>query len=225
MVPLLVILMIAVCLGVEAIRSRKAKTFPALEKETEPAGLVARAVERFFHPGHTWAQIQDQVVMVGIDDFAQRFMGQLDSVTLKPTGRMVQQGEALAALRHRGRELAVVAPVSGMLVETNPNIAEHADIVNASPYEKGWLAKIKPTRLGTEIRNLLTGAAAEKWREGLQAEMASWFAPKLGMVLQDGGEWVDNLSDLMTDEQWQGLARTLFPALPPDPFNDKPAKG
>ena len=166
-----------------------------------------------------------QTVMVGVDDFTQRFMGDLDTVSIKGSGSAVQQGEPLATLRHKGRELAVVAPVSGILIEANPGVKEDPGIVNASPYEEGWLAKIRPSRLETEIRNLLRGAVAERWRDGLQAQMASWFAPKLGMVLQDGGEWVDNLSDVLTDEQWHALARTLFPALPPDQSNHKLVKG
>lgn len=224
MVVFLVLLMIGVCLAIEAMRNRKAKVTPAFETARRHEASVA-GIERLFHPGHTWAQIQDaQVVLVGIDDFTQRFMGTLDAVNIRASGA-VEQGEMLAILRHKGRELAVVAPVSGVLIETNPGVAAHPGFINASPYEKGWLAKIKPSRLETEIRNLLTGAAAEKWREGLQAQMASWFAPKLGMVLQDGGEWVDNLGDIVTDEQWRDLARTLFPALPPDQFNPKPVKG
>jgi glycine cleavage system H protein len=225
MVPALVLLMIAVCLGIEVVRSRKTRASKTPETARERADAAVPTLERLFHPGHTWVQVQDaQAVMVGIDDFAQRFMGRLDSVVLK-AGVTVEQGEALAMLRHKGRELTVVAPVSGVLIEANSGIAGDPGVVNASPYERGWIARIKPSRLETEIRNLLTGAAAEKWREGLQAQMASWFAPKLGMVLQDGGEWVDNLSDLLTDEQWQELARTLFPELPPDQFNHKPVKG
>ncbi len=224
MVPLLVFLMLAVCLGIEVVRSRKTKITAIPEGARAQTIGEGRTPERLFHPGHTWAQVKDpQTVLIGIDDFAQRFMGHLDSIEVR-TG-MIQQGEALATLRHKGRELAVVAPVSGMLIESNPGVAEHPGVVNASPYEKGWLAKMKPSRLETEIRNLLTGAAAEKWRDGLQAQMACLFAPKLGMVLQDGGEWVDNLSDLLTDEQWHELARTLFPELPPDQLNHKPDKG
>jgi glycine cleavage system H protein len=226
MVLFLVLLTLVVCLCIELIRGRKAKVSPASQTVREPAPRGAGALERLFHPGHTWAQIEDaQTVMVGIDDFTQRFMGDLDSVSIKGSGVVVRQGEPLATLRHKGRELAVVAPVSGVLIEANLGVAEHPGIVNASPYEEGWLAKIQPSRLETEIRNLLRGAVAERWREGLQAQMASMFAPKLGLVLQDGGEWVDNLSDVLTDEQWQELARTLFPALSPDQSNHKPVKG
>jgi len=226
MVLFLVLLTLVAFLGIEWIRNRKAKASPASQTVRAPAPRPAVALERLFHPGHTWAEVIDvQTVMVGIDDFTQRFMGDLDTVSVKGKGAAVQQGEPLATLRHKGRELAVVAPVSGILIEANPGVAEDPGIVNNSPYEKGWLAKIRPSRLETEIRNLLRGAVAEKWRDGLQDQMASWFAPKLGMVLQDGGEWVDNLSDVLSDEQWHELARTLFPSLPPDQSNHKLVKG
>jgi len=226
MVLFLVLLTVVVCLGIDLMRTRKARLSAESRTIRDLGQGIARNFERLVHPGHTWVQIEDiRTVMVGIDDFAQRFMGNLDSVSIQGSGVMVQQGERLATLRHKGRELAVVAPVSGVLIETNLEVAKHPGIVNASPYKEGWLAKIRPSRLETEIRNLLKGVAAERWREGLQAQMASWLAPKLGMVLQDGGEWVDNLSDILTDERWQELARTLFPAVPPDQSNHKPVKG
>jgi len=226
MVLLLVVLTLLVCLGIDLIRTRRAKRASEPQPVRDKVTAAAAVLERLFHPGHTWAQIEDaRTVAVGVDDFAQRFMGNLDSVTIEASGKVVQQGERLAVLRHKGRELAVAAPVSGVLIEANPEIAQHPGIVNTSPYKEGWLAKIRPSRLETEIRNLLKGVAAERWREGLQAEMASWLAPKVGMVLQDGGEWVDNLSDVLTDEHWHELARRLFPALPPDQPNHKPDKG
>lgn len=226
MVLFLVVLTLVVCLGIDLMRTRRAKLSAEPRTVRDTGAAVAGVLERLFHPGHTWAQIEDmRTVTVGIDDFAQRFMGDLDSVSIEAGGGEVQQGERLAVLRHKGRELAVAAPVSGVLIQTNPDVAEHPGIVNASPYREGWLAKIRPSRLETEIRNLLKGVAAERWREGLQAEMGSWLAPKVGMVLQDGGEWVDNLSDVLTDEQWHELARRLFPALPPDQSNHKPDKG
>jgi glycine cleavage system H protein len=221
MVPLLVILTLAVFLGIEAIR-RRGRAVVA-EPQVKRAPGMAIVLERLFHPGHSWAQIVDaQTVTVGIDDFAQRFMGRVESVDVRQGGAVVHQGDALATLRHKGRRLTIVAPVSGVLVEANAEISARPGILNSSPYEQGWLAKIRPVRLETEIRNLLRGVAADRWREALQAQMASCFAPKLGMVLQDGGEWVDNLSDLLSDDEWEKMARTLFPLVPAE--NNKPVK-
>lgn len=217
MVVIMVLLTLAVCLGIEAFRT-KAKS--AAEPQHAAAAAPAPLIELLFHPGHSWAQVRDaQTVAVGVDDFTQRFMGSVEAVRVKERGILIQQGEALATLRHKGRELTVVAPVSGVLTETNGDVLENPRVLNESPYERGWLAQIKPSRLEVELRNLLRGAAAERWREGLQAQMASWFAPKLGMVLQDGGEWADNLSDLLTDDEWKQLARTLYPVLPTDQSN------
>jgi glycine cleavage system H protein len=221
MVLLLVILTLVVCLGIEAIRNRGKAAVTEPQVERSPG--IAATLERLFHPGHSWAQIVDaQSVTGGVDDFAQRFVGKVEVVDVLESGTRVQQGDALASLRHHGRQLTIVSPVSGVVTETNSQVSARPGIVNSSPYEQGWLAKIRPARLESEIRNLLRGAAAEGWREALQAQMASCFAPRLGMVLQDGGEWVDNLSDLLSDEEWEKLARTLFPLIPAE--NHKPMK-
>jgi glycine cleavage system H protein len=221
MVLLLVILTLAVCLGIDALRKRGKAAVVQPQAKRAPESTIV--LERLFHPGHSWAQIGDaHTVTVGIDDFAQRFMGRVESVAVRQEGAVVHQGDALATLRHKGRQLTIVAPVSGVLVEANAEISARPGILNSSPYEQGWLAKIRPVQLETEIRNLLRGAVADRWREALQAQMASCFAPKLGMVLQDGGEWVDNLSDLLSDEEWEKQARALFPLVPAD--NYKPVK-
>jgi hypothetical protein len=44
-------------------------------------------------------------------------------------------------------------------------------------------------------------------------QLVQWFAPKLGPVLQDGGEFVENLSDLVADDDWPAMKDEFYPII------------
>ncbi len=169
-------------------------------------------IARLFHPGHSWALVnQPKLVTVGIDNFAQQFIGRVESVTLPAADSLVHQGDPLITLHHRERSLTLVAPLSGMVSEVNVALAPHPEALNNAPYGTGWVAKIVPFNLAVELRNLMRGVTASLWREALKVQMVQWFAPRLGPVLQDGGQLVNNMSDLLSEEEWSKLVSEFFP--------------
>ena len=209
MVVILVVLTLIVCLTIDLIRSRKSAKGEAAATVQVPSATAI--LERYFHPGHTWAMLEGtQSATVGVDDIARGFIGTPDKVEIVPQGTSVRQGEPIVKLRRGSRTLSLVAPLSGVLLETNTSLATRPALLRDSPYDKGWLAKIAPANLALELHNLLRGQLADKWREGVRAQLASWFAPKLGVVLQDGGQIVDNFSDMLSDKDWEKLTESLF---------------
>lgn len=83
-------------------------------------------------------------------------------------------------------------------------------MVNSSPLERGWIVRIAPTQLAIDLRNLLKGAVADRWQEAVSSQVVRWFSSSLHPVLQDGGQMVDNVSDLMNDEEWQRFVQEFF---------------
>ncbi len=226
MVVILVILTLIVCLAIDFVRSRRAEESTAVR---QPVSLVPSAtaiLERYFHPGHTWARLEGaSSATVGVDDIARGFIGTPESIEIAAKGTTVRQGEAMVKLRRGSRTLSLVAPISGVLLETNPGLTARPSLLKESPFEKGWVAKIAPLNLALELHNLLRGPLADKWREGVRAQLASWFAPKLGFVLQDGGELVDNFSELLSDKDWEELAENLFLAGSSEQSNTQKREG
>jgi glycine cleavage system H protein len=51
----------------------------------------------------------------------------------------------------------VYAPVSGKVESSNHDLEENPELINESPYEKGWICKINPSNLQEELKNLLKG--------------------------------------------------------------------
>ncbi len=211
MVVILVVLTLVVCLSIDYIRTRRAEAGEAPLRVHAAARSDTAILERYFHPGHTWAMLEGAgTVTMGVDDIARGFIGAPDAIEVVPTGTSVRQGEPIVKLRKGSRSLALVAPLSGVLTETNPDLQADPSILNNSPFERGWIAKIAPANLALELHNLLRGPLADKWRDGVRAQLAAWFAPRLGVVLQDGGQLVDNFSEHLSDSDWEELAASLF---------------
>ncbi len=208
MVVVLVLLTFLVFMTIDVVRRRRAKT-ATVSLSVQPMKEVS---ERYFHPGHSWALVEDpRTVTVGIDDLVSRIVGKLDRIEIATTGAKLRQGEPLITLHSGSRSLSLGSPLSGVVEEINPSLSTQPSLLADSPFEKGWIAKLAPGNLTAEIRDLLNGSAARQWREAVQIQIASWFSPRLGTVLQDGGEWIGNMSNLLNDEQWKELTQALFP--------------
>lgn len=212
MVIILVILTFAIVATVHFLLSRR-KSAVAVRRTPAPQRSVAVDESMYAHPGHGWVAVrQERLATVGIDEFASRFLGRITRVDLPHVNAVVHQGDPLVTLhRAGGRILTLVAPLSGILSEVNDALAISPDRVNDAPYADGWIARIVPFNLTVELRNLMHGTAADAWREALRVRLMRWFAPRLGTVLQDGGEFVENIGDHLPDKEWQALRSEFFP--------------
>jgi glycine cleavage system H protein len=212
MVIALFILMVLVFLTAEYFfLSKKVSVSPQVPAIPHPP-LAMDSIERYLHPGHSWALVQpSRPVVVGVNDFSQRFIGKIDSVELPEKGSVLRQGEAMVTLKHGTKSLSQVAPISGVVVEVNSRLKDDPSVINTSPLEKGWIAKISPRDLTLEVRNLLSGIAADRWQEEMRTLLVRWFSPRMGVVMQDGGKVVDNVSDLVDSAEWHLLVNDFFP--------------
>ncbi len=212
MVVILVLLTFAIVLGVEWWRARRRRAVGAIPSVSRAGQAATAVLQRYFHPGHSWAEVGDaDVVTVGSDEWIPRLLGRAASIEIAAEGTVVKQGEPLAMVRQGNRSLPVVAPLSGILSSVNAELAGDPSLLSRSPYEKGWIARISPARLRLELNNLLRGAVADRWRDSFRLEILSHLAPQVGPVMQDGGEWVEGVGDLLGDAEWDAMIRALFP--------------
>jgi hypothetical protein len=93
----------------------------------------------------------------------------------------------------------------------NERLVNSPSVLNESPLERGWIATILPTNLDHDLRNLLKGAAADGWREAVRTQFIHLFSPRIGTMMQDGGELIENLGDHIPDDDWDRLVRDFFP--------------
>jgi glycine cleavage system H lipoate-binding protein len=164
-----------------------------------------------FHQGHGWVSPDDPHVMrVGMDDFAQKLLGRASGFALPAVGARVAQGEPAWRIRLDGHEIPMLSPVDGEVVEVNPEVATSPELVNADPYQRGWLLKVKVRNPNATARNLLSGGLARGWMDGIVENLRGMRAAELGVVLPDGGFPVDGFARALSPERWDDVARTFL---------------
>ena len=121
---------------------------------------------------HTWIRVQDDgTVIIGMTDVAQNLAGPLLHAKPKKVGAVRARGKPVATVESSKWVGPVKSPLSGEILETNPELATDATVVNRSPYKAGWIVKMKPASLDEELADMLTGqAAVDAYRERIESE-------------------------------------------------------
>ena len=126
--------------------------------------MTETATDVKYAASHEWARkLQDDVVEVGISDFAQEALGDVVYVELPEVGQEVSAGEECCAVESVKAASDIYAPVSGEVIEINPQLEDEPELLNASPFGDGWMFKIKASDID-ELDKLLSAAdyAAEQ---------------------------------------------------------------
>jgi glycine cleavage system H protein len=92
---------------------------------------------------HEWIRVSADTAAVGISDHAQHELTDVVFVELPAVGRKVKAGEACAVVESVKTASDIYAPVSGEVVEINPQLAQHPELVNTAAYGEGWFFKLK----------------------------------------------------------------------------------
>ncbi len=111
----------------------------------------------YYHKEHFWAKVEGNIVVMGTTDFAQKLAGQIVYVEVPSSGRAVEQGKPCGSMESGKWVGRIYAPVSGKVDSSNQDLDETPELVNDSPYEKGWICKINPSNLQEDLKNLMSG--------------------------------------------------------------------
>jgi glycine cleavage system H protein len=103
---------------------------------------------------HEWVEIEDDIATVGITDYAQGELGDVVYVELPEIGETAVQGKAFGLVEAVKTVSDLYAPVSGEIIEINHHLDKNPSLINQSPYDEGWVIKIKVKDPG-EIESLL----------------------------------------------------------------------
>lgn len=162
----------------------------------------------FYHQGHGWLRPErGPFGVVGLDDFAQKLVGRVDSLDLPPVGASLSQGGKGWSLVVDSVPISMLSPVDGEVVEVNREVERSPGILRTDPYGKGWLLKVRFPRIGPGTRNLLSGRLARVWMEGALENLQPLHPDHAGAVLADGGLPVEGLARVLGGDRWQEVAR------------------
>jgi glycine cleavage system H protein len=92
---------------------------------------------------------------MGISDFAQRQLGDIVSIELPKVGSIFKQMQAMAIIDSVKASSDIYCALSGEVVEVNEELLEHPEWINQSPYDMGWIVKMKTSNID-EFNSLMT---------------------------------------------------------------------
>ncbi len=108
-----------------------------------------------FTKEHEWIIIKEGLAVMGISDFAQRQIGDIVSIELPRVGSRFRYMETMAIIDSVKASSDIYCPVSGEVVDANEELLERPELVNESPYERGWIVKMKPSNMD-DLDSLMT---------------------------------------------------------------------
>ncbi|MBM6757584.1 glycine cleavage system protein GcvH [Bacteroides mediterraneensis] len=109
---------------------------------------------------HEWIRLEGDIAYVGITDYAQQQLGDIVFIDVPTEGETLEKGETFGTVEVVKTVSDLFLPIGGEVMEVNPQLEEHPELVNQDPYGEGWIIKLKPTN--TDEMNELLDAAAYK---------------------------------------------------------------
>jgi len=99
--------------------------------------------DRRYTKEHEWVRVDDGVGTVGLTDYAQDQLGDIVFVDLPAPGTSVKQLDKLGEVESVKAVSDLYSPVSGEVVDVNEAVNDHPELVNESPFEEGWLVRVR----------------------------------------------------------------------------------
>jgi glycine cleavage system H protein len=96
-----------------------------------------------YHREHDWARVDGDTAVFGITSYAQESLGDIVFIELPEVGAEVAAGTPYAEVESVKTVVDVYAPLSGSVLEANDEVVDAPELINESPFEDGWLIKVR----------------------------------------------------------------------------------
>ncbi len=113
------------------------------------------ATDRLYTSEGVWAQAEGKRIRVGLSDFLQQRSGDVAFADVTPEGAALRAGDEIASIETIKVNLSLASPVSGKIVEVNPEMGTGPEAINQDPYGSGWLAVIETEDWDADRASLL----------------------------------------------------------------------
>jgi len=110
---------------------------------------------------HEWVRVDGDTATIGITDFAQNELGDIVYLELPEVGRVLQRDDVFGTVESVKAVSDLYAPVSGEVIEVNEGLTESPEEINADPYERGWMIRVRMSDPG-ELNDLMDAATYEQ---------------------------------------------------------------
>ena len=103
---------------------------------------------------HEWVKIENDILVIGITDFAQGELGDIVYVEVETLNENLNLEDVFGTVEAVKTVSDLFMPISGEIIEYNENLIENPELINSDPYNQGWIIKVKPTEL-KEVDSLI----------------------------------------------------------------------
>ena len=103
---------------------------------------------------HEWVKIENDILVIGITDFAQGELGDIVYVEVETVNENLNSEEVFGTVEAVKTVSDLFMPISGEIIEYNDNLIENPELINSDPYNQGWIIKVKPSEL-KEVDSLI----------------------------------------------------------------------
>lgn len=110
---------------------------------------------------HEWIKLDGNVATVGITDFAQRELGDIVYVDIDTVGKSLEAEAVFGTVEAVKTVSDLFLPVSGKILEVNPNLNNQPELVNSDPYGEGWMVKLEVSSTA-DVDALMTAEAYQQ---------------------------------------------------------------
>jgi glycine cleavage system H protein len=97
----------------------------------------------YYTKNHEWAQVDENVVTVGVTEFAQDQLGEIVYVELPEEGSKVTQNESFGVIESVKSASDLYSPVSGTVIEVNQSVSDEPGLINDDAMNNGWMIRIE----------------------------------------------------------------------------------
>ena len=111
--------------------------------------------EFYYTKEHEWVRVEGIDCRIGVTDYAQTSLHEIVYVDLPKVGAKVAQMQSLGTVESVKAVADVYSPISGVVLEVNTELSDAPELVNKSPYEKGWITIIRPDDFKKDLPALM----------------------------------------------------------------------
>ena len=95
-----------------------------------------------FSGAHVWVRIEDDRAVLGLSDYLQDQMGEITALELPDLGDVLRARRRMGHVESEEASSPIDAPITGEVLEVNPEALENPDVLNSDPYGSGWLLRV-----------------------------------------------------------------------------------
>ena len=97
----------------------------------------------YYTKDHEWAMVDENIVTVGVTEYAQDSLGEIVYVELPEEGQKVTQNESFGVIESVKAVSDLISPVSGTVIEVNEGLPDQPGLINDDPMNEGWMIRIE----------------------------------------------------------------------------------